>query len=146
MAEAFVFADDELLPYPAWSYLVRRRAGFKCERCEKAVRLGAHHRDRDKKNCRLENGECLCASCHRAEHNNDPGLLEKLRGREFSLEHRENIAAGLRAAHERGAFDAAPAKISAKLTGKTLSDEHRAALSDAQQRRRDRERAVVTSS
>lgn len=45
-----------------------------CERCGKTERLHAHHKDRDKGNNTLANGECLCVWCHDEEHDN-PALI-----------------------------------------------------------------------
>src|SRR5256885_1119 len=52
-----------------WRAAVLDRAGRRCERCPSTTtRLHAHHIDRNRKNNRLSNGKCLCASCHRKEH------------------------------------------------------------------------------
>ena len=61
---------DQLLPdHATFSHIVRLRAGAACEKCGASdVRLAAHHKDHDPKNHRLENGVCLCVSCHNREH------------------------------------------------------------------------------
>src|SRR4051812_5830704 len=86
---SFQIPDDELLEAPLWKGLVKYRAGFVCEGCGRDLatltevyprvdkphapekRLLAHHRDRDRQNNRLENGECLCSACHGKEHAKD---------------------------------------------------------------------------
>ena len=52
-----------------WSHLVRQRANFTCERCgarSVRVRLFADHikEIRDGGTWDLDNGQCLCGSCH----------------------------------------------------------------------------------
>lgn len=64
----FEFEENEQIPWLPWVWLVKRRAGFRCERCPAVEGLQAHHKDRDRANCCLANGECLCKVCHDAEH------------------------------------------------------------------------------
>ncbi len=56
----------------AWSLEVRRRAGFRCERCGSAKRPEAHHIKpiEDFPDGRYDplNGLCLCHACHMKEH------------------------------------------------------------------------------
>ena len=50
-----------------WSKAVKRRAGFKCERCGKTTKLHAHHiipRTNYALRYDLVNGVCLCYRCH----------------------------------------------------------------------------------
>jgi hypothetical protein len=65
-----------------WRQEVHARAGEKCERCKAAedprpdggtYRHHCHHKDRDRTNNTLENGEYLCGDCHAKEHGN-PGV------------------------------------------------------------------------
>lgn len=62
--------DDTLLPRSVWQFLVKLRADWMCERCNEQPerRLQAHHKDENKVNHRLSNGECLCLSCHAKHH------------------------------------------------------------------------------
>ncbi len=60
--------ENQLLIRSEWVSLVKLRANRKCERCGSSNRPAAHHKDRDKMNNRLVNGECLCGSCHAREH------------------------------------------------------------------------------
>lgn len=69
--DVFVVSLDEQIPRAAWTYLVKRRAGFACERCPRQENLVAHHRDDNKENNCLRNGECLCRACHNKEHWSD---------------------------------------------------------------------------
>ena len=87
------------------------RARGQCERCPNTERLHAHHKDRDKANNTLANGECLCVWCHADEHD-DPALIAY-----------DNAARNHTTETRR--------KISEANRGKTLSPETRAALSKA---------------
>jgi hypothetical protein len=61
-----------------WKKAIRERAGGKCERCGRpederpngrgTYRHHCHHKDRDRTNNTLENGEYLCGDCHDEEH------------------------------------------------------------------------------
>lgn len=56
------------------SYRNRRlkESEMKCERCgfDDPRALQVHHKDKNRKNNRLENLELLCANCHLIEHSN----------------------------------------------------------------------------
>jgi len=70
----FYIKPSEELPLEAWTYLVKRRASFKCEDCETneahSRRLEAHHiiRPEDGGKNMLRNGKCLCSQCHGKAH------------------------------------------------------------------------------
>lgn len=66
--EVFLIDLEEQLPRPTWAFLVKRKANFSCERCKKENDLVSHHKDRNKENNCLSNGECLCRNCHSKEH------------------------------------------------------------------------------
>ncbi len=53
--------------------------GTKCERCDynKYEILQVHHKDRDRKNNRLENLELICPNCHYEEHFLEKSWLQK---------------------------------------------------------------------
>lgn len=56
-----------------WSLAVKLRAGMKCERCHKTDTLNSHHVISRKFNSLrhdLDNGVCICASCHFWAHQN----------------------------------------------------------------------------
>ncbi len=56
----------------AWAQEVKRRAGYKCQKCAATKRLCAHHItdywQAPELRGDLTNGECLCLSCHNKEH------------------------------------------------------------------------------
>lgn len=58
--------------YVAWRDAVLGRAGYRCERCETSANVVAHHRwswvNHPELRYDVENGECLCKSCHGKEH------------------------------------------------------------------------------
>ena len=68
-----------------WAEMVKRRAGYKCERCGKPVRgrgAHAHHllpkwflpsREFD-----INNGICLCTECHKAIHGGCGTIKEEI--------------------------------------------------------------------
>lgn len=62
--------ENELLSRVMWKKLVKERADYYCEECGANSNhdLEAHHKDRDKTNNRLSNGQCLCRKCHRFLH------------------------------------------------------------------------------
>lgn len=77
---------------PAWSWLVKHVAGFRCQRCGATEELVSHHingKGHEGDN-RLSNGECLCTSCHMSHHMK--ARWEVNRGRPCH----PNVAAGLR--------------------------------------------------
>jgi 5-methylcytosine-specific restriction endonuclease McrA len=61
-----------------WSYAIRKRAGWQCERCGKRTgRMFADHiiELKDGGNPHdLSNGQCLCGSCHTLKTNNHRAL------------------------------------------------------------------------
>ena len=61
--------ENEILPVGLWSALVKKRANYTCEQCDRRKRVCAHHKDNSKLNT-LENGRCLCMGCHRLTHCN----------------------------------------------------------------------------
>lgn len=60
------------LPREMWRFLIVLQG--KCSRCPATADLVAHHRDEDKENNCLANGECLCRSCHAREHRTNTPL------------------------------------------------------------------------
>lgn len=68
----FAIDAEDLLTHAEWRALVKRRAGYRCERCGHRPTVGrdsiAHHRDGDPTRHTLANGEHLCAHCHHREH------------------------------------------------------------------------------
>lgn len=87
-----------------WKNAVRERAGEKCERCERSedprpdgegtYRHHCHHKDRDRSNNTLANGEYLCGDCHDAEHGGTGKVKawsESTRGHTFSDETRTRM-------------------------------------------------------
>lgn len=84
MKEFSVNLGEHLLTRTEWGVLVKAKAGWSCERCGvRDVLLHSHHKDRDQKNNSLDNGECLCHSCHSKEHS------EAFRDFNGSKKHRE---------------------------------------------------------
>ena len=65
-------AEEVLSPY-LWRKAINDRGA--CERCPRTERLHAHHKDRDRSNNVLENGELLCVWCHDEEHNKGGALV-----------------------------------------------------------------------
>lgn len=64
-----IFRRDEKLPLEVWTYLVKRRAGFRCEVCHTHKKLQSHHIKptyQYGKNI-MRNGKCLCTKCHGME-------------------------------------------------------------------------------
>ena len=52
----------------AWSKIVKLRAGMRCEKCGEVRTLNSHHiigRVNKQLRWNLENGCCLCVSCHK---------------------------------------------------------------------------------
>jgi hypothetical protein len=78
--------NERLLTKEDFIALVRARAKYKCERCNRTEEelglisykrngktllrsaLQSHHKDGNRENNILKNGECLCATCHNKEH------------------------------------------------------------------------------
>lgn len=70
--------DDVWMPFRLWTELVKYRSGFRCEDCGrsredlvaigKKPKLHGHHIDHDSSNNILNNGRCLCGSCHSKHH------------------------------------------------------------------------------
>lgn len=130
------FDPNEHLPLAAWRFLVKRAAGFACERCDSADALHSHHKNRDKTDCRLANGECLCQTCHAEEHLTERQIISgrriaewnrhnsPRRGVPLTEEHKQKVrdAAALRTpdhyqralATKRASVESTPAKISEK--------------------------------
>lgn len=69
--EIFMVGLDEQVSRSFWAVLVKRRAAFICERCGSKNALVSHHKDSNKENNCLRNGECLCRTCHMKEHWSD---------------------------------------------------------------------------
>lgn len=93
-SEIFIIDIDEQIARTAWTYLVRRKADFKCEVCFSELQLISHHIDENKENNCLKNGKCLCRSCHGKLHWSDPEWRENtikknLEGRELLLFNKE---------------------------------------------------------
>lgn len=87
--EIFIVGLDEQLPRSFWAVLVKRRAAFVCERCGSKHALVSHHKDSNKENNCLNNGECLCRTCHMKEHWSDEDhrinrLIAIAKGKEIS--------------------------------------------------------------
>ena len=62
---SFSIKGEKDLPLLVWEYLVKTRAGFKCEDCDSALALQTHHIKPlvgGGKNT-LRNGKCVCISC-----------------------------------------------------------------------------------
>lgn len=76
-------SEDVVLPRRLWMELVQWRSGYQCEECglnrnglQEAGRSGhlhGHHIDHDDQNNRLDNGRCLCPSCHGLAHADTKG-------------------------------------------------------------------------
>lgn len=61
------FLPDEHLPLDGWTFLVKDRAGFRCEDCDRTENLVSHHFSPEEKAKGihiLKHGKCLCAWCH----------------------------------------------------------------------------------
>ena len=90
---------NELLPERVWRWAVKRLAEYTCERCGKVGKAGksdAHHKDGDRSNNRLSNGECLCRQCHTQHHKDARALLRPAIEYKFSEEHRSNLSAAIK--------------------------------------------------
>ena len=96
------FKRDEELPLEVWTYLVKRRANFKCEECgtsEKRRKLNAHHikRPEDGGKNILRNGKALCSKCHGKAHTitipkkKIPKLLMKVIGKRKFMPYMKGI-------------------------------------------------------
>jgi hypothetical protein len=68
------FKRYQCLQLDLWTSLVKYRASYKCEKCEKTINLNSHHiksRPNDPKDISknyLANGICLCDDCHGKAH------------------------------------------------------------------------------
>ena len=72
-----------------WSKLIKERAGYKCEICQRGGRLNSHHiYSRRYMNLRydIENGVCLCVKHHMIAHHRPIDFIEEMkaiRGKEW---------------------------------------------------------------
>lgn len=101
MAQVLIPVDDQQqLDRHVWTALVRFRAGYACEKCNRReCRLHAHHKNEDDTDNRLANGEALCVRCHGKRHPNwrsrtytrtcECGRCRKCKNREAMRRHRE---------------------------------------------------------
>jgi hypothetical protein len=104
----------EDLSLAQWTRIVHERG--QCERCPATEYLHAHHKDRDKANNTLDNGECLCRDCHAEEHSGESGF---------------GVAADYNTAEQR-----AKASVQARLNaeakrGTPLTEDHKARVSQS---------------
>lgn len=62
--------NDKVVSERALKARLIRERGRKCERCgfDKTEILQVHHKDRNRKNGRLDNLELICPNCHYTEH------------------------------------------------------------------------------
>src|SRR6266496_954258 len=132
MSEIVIRVDDqETLPRSVWCVLVKIRAGFLCEECDKQLDKiansgerghkpnapHAHHKNHDGSDHRLSNGECVCLSCH-----------GKLTSSTSSF--KSAVASGnKRFKKQKSPSDEVKIRISESLKGRVLSDEHKAKIS-----------------
>jgi len=65
---------DTLLDDKLWNALIKFHADYECETCGDSEDLHAHHMDGNHDNNRLENGLCLCSTCHMREHRGTPAV------------------------------------------------------------------------
>ncbi len=148
MSNIFFFEinEDEQIEKSLWYPLVKLRANYTCERCgnsaltleerrnengdgRKGDQLHSHHKDQNKENNCLANGECLCRSCHSKEtiRANEETLLpfrksigDRVRGIPKSPEQRK--------------------KMSEAQKGRKKTEEQKEIMRKAQQERRAREK------
>jgi hypothetical protein len=140
--------DDMIIPTrKAWSFLIRAKAGFRCEECGEPGDE-AHHINGNGRDHRLSNGECLCQLCHgrkthggrvhSEEHRRKNALARRAYWATLPEGERERIKAGLKL----GSTDPESlAKRAAAKLGVPLSPAHRAAIARGRKAAWDRKRA-----
>jgi hypothetical protein len=183
---------SEVLTPGQWKKAIK--ASGVCQRCPATEFLHAHHKDRDRDNNVIENGECLCRDCHAEEHAGERGsslvafdeasrrpetrrkiaeanrrpesrqqksesqrrffeehpeaTYSHWRGTKLSEEHKASIGAGVKASEkfrDAMASDETRRKKSEALLGRVFTDEWKANLRKAAQRREARKREAVAA-
>lgn len=71
---------DKVVSERALKIRLIENRGKKCERCgfDKIEILHVHHRDRNRKNCDLNNLELICPNCHYTEHYLEKSWINKV--------------------------------------------------------------------
>lgn len=82
--------------YDKWIKEVKDRDEWKCKHCGSENKIHAHHiipwKNDESKRFDIDNGICLCCSCHAKLEGFQKGHKAWAKGRKFTEEHRKNIS------------------------------------------------------